>query len=93
MAETIEQALPPHRRIYMDGNAWCAVGPDFRNLAIDHAGFGVTPEIAVANLNATRRENSTIEDFEIGGFCRQCKEWVPEGAQMDGCRDPDCPCS
>lgn len=32
--------------IYMDGNAWCAVGPHFRDLMQDRAGFGYTPESA-----------------------------------------------
>ncbi|KKL62129.1 hypothetical protein LCGC14_2188310 [marine sediment metagenome] len=92
MNDTIETALPPQRRLYMDGNMWCAVGLHFRNLAIDDAGFGETQKEAVANLNTARRENNTVEDFEIGGFCRQCKVWVEDGLQMDGCRDPDCPC-
>lgn len=76
----------------MDGNMWCAVGPHFRNLAIDVAGFGLTQEKAVAELNAVRRENKSVEDFDVGGFCRQCKDWVEADAQIDGCRDPECPC-
>ena len=36
--------------IYMDGNKWCAVGPKFRNLQEDHAGFGNTPVEAFAEL-------------------------------------------
>lgn len=90
--EAIETEPPHQRRLYMDGNQWCAVGPWFRNLAIDHAGFGNTQSDAVANLNATRRENLVVKDFEVGGFCRQCKDWVAEKQIMDGCRDPDCPC-
>lgn len=89
---TIERALPHHRRLYMDGNQWCAVGPWFQNLAIDKAGFGDTQSDAVANLNAARRENVSVEDFEVGGFCRRCTEWVAKGMEMDGCRDPACPC-
>ena len=80
------------RRLYMDGNQWCAVPPLFRNLAIDPAGFGDTKVEAVASLNAARHEKKSVEDFEVGGFCRQCKDWVPEEQEMDGCRDPDCPC-
>lgn len=34
--------------IFMDGNAWCAVGPHFRDLQQDRAGFGYTPESAFA---------------------------------------------
>lgn len=32
--------------IYRDGNMWCAIGPHFRNLQEDNAGFGGTPEAA-----------------------------------------------
>ena len=89
----IETALPPQRRLYMDGNAWCAVGPHFRNLAIDEAGFGDTQSDAVANLNAARHESAAVENFEVGEFCHQCGEWVPLGVSTDGCRDPGCPCN
>lgn len=36
--------------IYMDGNQWCVVGPGFRNLQQDCAGFGDTPVEAFAAL-------------------------------------------
>lgn len=87
-----ERALPSERRLYRDGNQWCAVGLRFRNLAQDRAGFGSTQEDAVMMLNTITRERHKVEDFEIGGFCRQCKDWVAEDQEMDGCRDPDCPC-
>lgn len=87
-----EKAMPFKRRLYMGGNQWCAVGPGFRNLAIDPAGFGDTQEAAVAELNATVGESAEVDEFEVGGFCRRCKEWVREDEDMDGCRDPDCPC-
>lgn len=91
--ETIERAMPRQRRLYMDGNQWCAVGPHFRNLAQDLAGFGDTQEDAVAVLNSVAHEKKRVEDFEVGGFCHQCKDWVPENETMDGCRDPNCPCA
>jgi hypothetical protein len=34
----------------MDGNAWCAVHPDFVNLQESDAGFGATKEEARAAL-------------------------------------------
>lgn len=37
-------------RIFKDGDRWCAVGPGFRNLQEDPAGFGPTPHAALANL-------------------------------------------
>lgn len=37
--------------IFRDGNMWCAVGPHFQNLQQSNAGFGATPELAVANLH------------------------------------------
>jgi hypothetical protein len=43
----------PRERVFMDGNAWCAVKPDFINLQESHAGFGNTREEAIAALNAT----------------------------------------
>lgn len=32
--------------LFMDGNAWCAVGPHFRDLMQDRAGFGDTQQAA-----------------------------------------------
>jgi len=32
--------------IFKDGNMWCAVGPHFRDLQQDNAGFGETPQHA-----------------------------------------------
>lgn len=87
-------------RLYMDGNAWCAVGPHFKCLATDPAGFGETQEVAVAALNAEpshrtwlRRINgqpAKLEDFAVEKFCSRCKEFYPEDIAADGCRDPGC---
>lgn len=40
----------PGIRTYKDGNAWCAVKPDFVNLQESDAGFGNTPEAATKEL-------------------------------------------
>ena len=82
-------------RLYMDGNMWCAVGPGFIDLATSPAGFGATKTGAVANLNGLVKMNKKrpVDDFVVGGFCRQCKEWVAEEDVMEGCRDPACPCN
>lgn len=40
----------PKSRVYMDGNAWCAVKPDFVDLGESLAGFGDTPEEARKDL-------------------------------------------
>lgn len=40
--------------LFKDGNAWCAVGPNFVNLQESDAGFGDTPERA---FNAWRYAN------------------------------------
>lgn len=40
----------PKVRTFMDGNAWCAVHPDFVNLQESDAGFGATKEEARAAL-------------------------------------------
>ena len=37
-------------QIVLDGNAWCAYRLPFRNLQEDNAGFGVTPQMALAAL-------------------------------------------
>ncbi len=36
--------------IVLDGNAWCAYRQPFRNLQEDDAGFGSTPQMALAAL-------------------------------------------
>lgn len=41
----------PKVRTFMDGNAWCAVRPDFANLQESHAGFGATKDAAIAELS------------------------------------------
>lgn len=80
-------------RLYMDGNMWCAVMPGFRNLAIDDAGFGETPEDAVADLQRRVGAELSTDDFVRGDFCKKCKEWIADGISADGCRDPGCPCA
>lgn len=44
----------PSIRTFMDGDAWCAVMPDFINLQESHAGFGATREEAIRALAAAR---------------------------------------
>lgn len=39
-------------RVFLDGNAWCAVGAGFENLQESPVGFGDTPQAAVNNLRA-----------------------------------------
>lgn len=46
----------PNSRVFMDGNAWCAVYPDFTNLQESAAGFGDTPEKARAALEQESRQ-------------------------------------
>ena len=40
----------PKVRTFMDGNAWCAVHPDFVDLQESPAGFGTTREEAITAL-------------------------------------------
>ena len=40
----------PKTRVFLDGNAWCAVQPDFINIQESPCGFGSTPEAARAEL-------------------------------------------
>lgn len=44
----------PAERVFMDGNAWCAVLPDFIDLQASPAGFGATPEEARLALAVER---------------------------------------
>ena len=36
----------PKSRVFLDGNQWCAVWPDFINIQESPCGFGETPEAA-----------------------------------------------
>lgn len=40
----------PLSRVFMDGDSWCAVFPDFINLQESPAGFGTSPEEARMDL-------------------------------------------
>lgn len=44
----------PTVRVFMDGNQFCAVKPDFDNLQESPAGFGETKEEAIQNLEKER---------------------------------------
>ena len=46
----------PDSRVFMDGDMYCAVYPDFANLQESPAGFGETPEEARANLKAEAQD-------------------------------------
>jgi hypothetical protein len=55
-----------------DGNAWCAVGPDFIDLQHSPAGFGATQQEAVRALCAELRRAgypdvalALLSDFEL----------------------------
>lgn len=55
--------------IFMDGNMWCAVGPHFRNLQEDKAGFADTPYVAyqawwIANKNLAGWRGHSAPAFE-----------------------------
>jgi hypothetical protein len=59
----------------MDGNMWCAVGPHFRNLQEDRAGFGATKEDAyyawwktnekLTNFRAVVHSCPSIDQFSV----------------------------
>lgn len=42
--------------LYMDGNAWCAVGPHHIDLMQSSAGFGDTQQAAVDDLTEQLRD-------------------------------------
>jgi hypothetical protein len=43
----------PRVRTFMDGDAWCAVRPNFIDLQVSDAGFGYTREAAIKALGVT----------------------------------------
>jgi hypothetical protein len=61
--------------VFLDGNAWCAVGPHFRNLQESTAGFGDTPEAAVDEWRKESAKDSwwgnnplpTFSEFAVHG--------------------------
>lgn len=47
--------------VFKDGDQWCAVHSDFKNLQESIAGFGNTPHDAVINLNLKALNTNTNE--------------------------------
>lgn len=76
--------------IFRDGNAWCAVGPHFHDLAVSDAGFGPTKSDAIKELGSKIDVPLSTEFTEVV-ICRQCREFVEADCEPDGCRDPGCP--
>lgn len=54
--------------LFMDGNAWCAVGPHFQDLQVSDAGFGNTPEMAVEALRRELANQSWWHGKELPTF-------------------------
>jgi len=52
----------PTSRVFLDGDAWCAVYPDFVDLQESLAGFGDTPELARIDLEKRRSEKLRCAD-------------------------------
>lgn len=55
-------------RIFRDGNAWCATGPDFCDPAIDPLGCGDTPEEAYYRWHRRAMEDSAWKAREKPRF-------------------------
>ena len=49
----------PHSRVFLDGNAYCAVFPDFANLQESESGWGDTPEAARIDLRRASGKETT----------------------------------
>ncbi|HLH10933.1 MAG TPA: hypothetical protein VKV77_03515 [Methylovirgula sp.] len=49
-------------QIIRDGRGWCAIGPDFENLATSAVGWGETLDEARAALDAKYRERAECAD-------------------------------
>lgn len=48
-----------------DGNAWMATEPGFIHLGCSEAGFGLTQEAAVADLNKRLGTSFALKDFTL----------------------------
>lgn len=56
--------------IFRDGNAWCAVGPHFRDLMQDKAGFGDTPQHAYSRWKTDNSRDPWWRDKPMPDFDR-----------------------
>lgn len=45
----------------------------------------------VSMLEATLRKINSVLGTSDAHQCHRCKEWIADGEQPDGCRDPNCP--
>ena len=56
--------------LFMDGNAWCAVGPGFVDIASSPCGFGATKDEAVRNFQKAwrRPRESNKPDLTVAQF-------------------------
>ena len=43
-----------------------------------------------AELGKAHRRDFEMKDFEVGGFCRACQGFVPDGFNQPGCNRDDC---
>jgi len=70
--------------IFRDGPAWCAVGPHFIDLMKSDAGFGDTPEEAVAELTSKFANQSWWRNKPMPKF-EEFTLWVEgEPSECDG---------
>jgi hypothetical protein len=53
--QVVDMDISEGFHLLKDGNAWCAVGPEFRDLKRSPAGFRATPQEAVKELCAQLR--------------------------------------
>jgi len=54
-----------------DGNAWCALGPEFNDLAVSTVGWGGTPEAARNALEARCDDEirvPALREFQVHGL-------------------------
>lgn len=50
-------------RVFKDGNMYCAVYPDFKNLQESPCGFGKTPEEARKELSKEQQQTGKMDKF------------------------------
>lgn len=81
-------------KVYLDGDKWCAVHDNFVDLAVSPAGFGDTPQQAIADLigefdlvllvegESLNTQRAVLLDQTL--YCPKCKKLTEETCDLCG---------
>lgn len=73
----VQRRAVPGVLLHRDGNAWCAVRPDFIDLQQSPAGFGYTQEKAIAELERYVREKHAPPEPSVVTTVAYCDDKNP----------------